>query len=200
MTMSYYWAVPLLVGFICLYSRIFAYYHKQLPWLGMKMAFYVLLLLSSISLLVLTSQIISGYWLLGYVTMGGLSTVALLIYDYKLHRCYPNIPLWCQNFSELNYIAGLIIVIAWSCLFYEFDDPKLIMVLCPCFAICLIALLFLYDVNVQKKLAFYNLPRSITYTYIIISKLFYYFALLLGIIQISITMVLLFVTIMDILQ
>ncbi len=199
MTMSYYLTVPLLVGFICLYSRIFAYYHKQLPWLEMKMAFYVLLLLSSISLLVLTSQIISGYWLLGYVAMGGLSTVILLIYDYKLHRRYPNIPLWCQNFSELNYIAGLIIVIAWSCLFYEFDDPKLIMVLCPCFAICLIALLFLYDVNVQKKLASYR-QHFVAYPFIICGKLFYYFALLLGIIQISITVILLFITIMDILQ
>ncbi len=199
MTMSYYLTVPLLVGFICLYSRIFAYYHKQLPWLGMKMAFYVLLLLSSISLLVLTSQIISGYWLLGYVVMGGLSTVALLIYDYKLHRRFPDIPLWCQNFSELNYIVGLIIIIAWSCLFYEFDDLELIMVLCPCFAIWVIALLFLYDVNVQKKLAF---PRQhlVVYPFIICGKLFYYFALLLGIIQISITVILLFTTIMDILQ
>ena len=197
--MSYYLAVPLLVGFICLYSRIFSYYHKQLPWLGMKITFYVLLLLSSISLLALTSQIIPDYWLLGYVAMGSLSTVILLIYDYKLHRRYPDIPLWCQNFSELNYIVGMIIVIAWSCLFYEFDAPELIMVLCPCFGICLIALLFLYDVNVQKKLAF---PRQhfVAYPFIICGKLFYYFALLLGIIQISITVILLFITIMDILQ
>lgn len=199
MIMSYYITVPLLIGFICLYSRIFAYYDKQLSQLGVKIIFYVFLLLSSLSLLVLTSQITFEYWLMGYVAMGGLSTVILLLCDHKLHRRFPDVPLWCQNFSELNYAVGLIIIVAWSCLFYEFDDPELIMVLCPCFAICLIALLFLYDVNVQKKLASYR-QHFVAYPFIICGKLFYYFALLLGIIQISITVILLFTTIMDIFQ
>ena len=172
--MSYYITVPLLIGFICLYSRIFAYYDKQLSQLGVKIIFYVFLLLSSLSLLVLTSQITFEYWLLGYVAMGGLSTVILLIYDYKLHRRFPDIPLWCQNFSELNYLFIILFlgIFAWI---LRVSSAAVINII-----ILVIAFMVLYLARAysQHKM-FCSEQNNLGYrVYIIIGKIFYFVTVL----------------------
>ena len=193
MTMSYYLAVPLLIGFICLYSCIFTYYHKQLPWLGMKMAFYGLLLLSSISLLALTSQIISDYWLFGYVAMGGLSTVILLIYDYKLHRRFPDIPLWCQNFSELNYLFIILFlgIFAWI---LRVSSAAVINIIILAIAFMVLYLARAYS---QHKM-FCSEQNNLGYrVYIIIGKIFYFMVLLFEIVLLVVLSLALFMSFDD---